>query len=175
MHFKTIYRLRPWALCAGFLVVLVAGTALADNPTAAEFWYTDSTLIIGAETWEGTEGVDDGPHTFIEALRGPVVAGTTQISVKIETGQTDLLSMRFLVADDTNSNNQLDASEWQVVATATVSQSGGIITAQTGTFTVSASKDGYRVEHTWTSQGTVFDEVRKTWLLNPWGGGPASP
>lgn len=145
---------------AGFLIVGLAGTALgAGEWDWAEYLPTDQTVEFGAETWSELNGQPESEHIRVWVTRGPLVAGTFDVTVEVRTGRSDLSAMRLLVADDDNNNGVIDSSEWVQVATGPITQQGSDLVGTTPVVQVSAFKDVYRVEHTWTDFGVSWDEV----------------
>ena len=132
--------------CLGFAIAGALAFAAADD-----FWALQSTVRYTAESFAEEDGQPDGPHTILDVERGPLTAGTVNVSAKLSTQATaddegELLRIRILVADDDNENGVIDSDEKRVAALVVAcSPVDGWTTAETGSMTVSAFHDWYRV------------------------------
>jgi hypothetical protein len=148
---------------AGFVLGLGALAWAEGDFDWTDLFPLDQAMQFEAISWQN--GDPPGPKTIVRSTRGPLTAGTYSISndVIFESNiYGTLQSARFLVADDSNSNNNIDASEWTVVATANAVQQGGQWIASIPQSVVSANKAVYRVEFTYLVGGTPtksWDEV----------------
>jgi hypothetical protein len=121
----------------------------------SEFVPDDEAVLLSARTW----GADEDLYTDVKAVRGPIVGGMCNVEARVETHDLTLEQIRFLVADDTNSNGAIDPAEWVVVGTAAPTLQGTMMVATTGPVLVPATKDAYRIEHTWTGWGVSCDDL----------------
>jgi len=113
-------------------------------------------------------GAPEGPMTVVEAVRGPLVAGTFEVTPCVKTQSTSrtegtLLGMRFLAGDDEDGNGIVDAGEWTLLCSAKAVAEGQWTVAQGDLATVSAFRDRYCIEYDWRSvdgaEWTSGDEV----------------
>ncbi len=151
MHKKSA-RLFAVALAMGTLSSLAMGLSGVDW---TDWVSNDSTVLLSARTWQE----DPDYYTDVMAIRGPISGGMCQIEARVETHDPALQQIRFLVADDLNSSGVIETSEWVVVGSAVAAQQGQVFIATTGPVLVSATRDAYRIEHTWAGWGVSHDDV----------------
>ncbi|MEZ6006542.1 MAG: hypothetical protein R3F05_02075 [Planctomycetota bacterium] len=152
------------AMGLGFVLSLAA-VAFADDPFDwTAYFPLDKTMQMGATTCEcDAEGNQVGPAISVQADRGPLVSGSYQIQARVraEAGLVpSLTQMRFMVANDANGNDVIDAGEWLVLATVTpVTLPNGDALAESVVMTVSAFMDAYRIEHSYSNGLVSTDDI----------------
>jgi hypothetical protein len=175
------HRISLVARVGGLALGIAAATVWAQG--WQDFFPLDEELKM--EIMMQGDGTND-PRTFVGAIRGPLVAGSFEVTAFAKTESTMategvLTGIRFLTGDDGNLNGIIDPAEWQLVASATPGQSGGWTVAECQPATVSAFKDAYAVEFDWrepdgTTEWTGAEKVALANIdpmpLSSWSKGP---